>query len=136
MSTDVRRHCRRLRVLALVIASPPLAAAAGEAYLPCDAAQETRTVTLTGRDLTIEEIESVARHGAHVALSADARRQQADRYGLLIEATAEGLPIYWFNRGTADNRETVMFSGDVMSAENRPRVLAWQAERFRHPKSP
>lgn len=41
------------------------------------------------------------------------------------------MPIYWFNRGTADNRETVLFSGDAMSAENKTRIRQWQADRFR-----
>lgn len=90
-----------------------------------------QTITLNGHDLSIEQIISVARHGARVQLSADARQRQADNYGLLLEATAEGVPIYWFNRGTADNRETVLFSGDALSAENKSRIRQWQAERFR-----
>jgi len=90
-----------------------------------------QTITLNGHDLTIEQIISVARHGAQVQLSADGRQREADNYGLLLEATAEGVPVYWFNRGTADNRETVLFSGDAMSAENKTRIRQWQADRFR-----
>jgi len=106
-------------------------ALAGQAYTPADTTMAGETITLDGRHLTIEQIIAVARHGAKVQLSADARQRQAENYGLLLEGAAEGVPIYWFNRGTADSRETVLFSGDAMSAENRPRILAWQAERFR-----
>jgi histidine ammonia-lyase len=90
-----------------------------------------QTITLNGHDLTIAQIISVARHGAQVQLSGDARQRQADNYGLLLEATAEGVPIYWFNRGTADNRETVLFSGDAMAAENQSRIRQWQVDSFR-----
>jgi len=62
-----------------------------------------RTVKLDGHTLTIDEIVMVARHGAKVELSADARRHEADGYGLLLEAAAEGMPVYWFNRGAAIN---------------------------------
>ena len=91
----------------------------------------SQTVVLTGHDLTIEQIVDVARRGAQVELSADARQREADNYGLLLEATAEGIAVYWFNRGTADNRENVLFSGDATSPENRPMVARLQAEAFR-----
>ncbi|HVW71238.1 MAG TPA: aromatic amino acid ammonia-lyase [Steroidobacteraceae bacterium] len=89
------------------------------------------TVTLTGHDLTLEQIVAVARHGAKVQLSAAARQREADNYGLLLEATAEGVSVYWFNRGTGDNRETVLFSGDATSAQNKPKVEQIQREAFR-----
>jgi histidine ammonia-lyase len=90
-----------------------------------------RTVTLNGHDLGIEQIIMVARHGAKVELSADARQHQADSYGLLLEAAAEGIPVYWFNRGAGDQRETVMFDGDPLSPKNRALIEKTQAERFR-----
>ena len=58
-----------------------------------------RTVTLDGHSLSIDQIVMVARYGAKVELSAEARQHQADNYGLLLEASAEGIPVYWFNRG-------------------------------------
>jgi len=51
-------------------------------------------------------------------LSPEARHTQADNYGLLLEAAAEGIPVYWFNRGAGDQRETVMFEGDPLSPTN------------------
>jgi histidine ammonia-lyase len=126
-----RRPGSLLVLVALGAACCASAARAGHAYTPSDTTMAGETITLNGHDLTIEQIVAVARHGAKVQLSADARQRQADNYGLLLEATAEGVAIYWFNRGTADNRETVLFSGDAMSAENQPRIRQWQAERFR-----
>jgi len=119
-------------VLALLGAGFPVPALlAAQTYSPCDSTLSGETITLDGHDLTIEQIVAVARHGAKVQLSADARRRQEDNYGLLLEAAAEGVPIYWFNRDTADNREKVLFSGDALSADNQPRIRQWQAERFR-----
>ncbi|HLQ08811.1 MAG TPA: aromatic amino acid ammonia-lyase [Steroidobacteraceae bacterium] len=126
-----RRPGTLLVLAALGVGCSASAARAGQTYAPSDTTMGGQTITLNGHDLTIGQIISVARHGAQVQLSTDARQRQADNYGLLLEATAEGVPIYWFNRGTADNRETVLFSGDAMSAENRSRIRQWQADRFR-----
>jgi histidine ammonia-lyase len=90
-----------------------------------------QTITLTGHDLTIEQIVDVARHGAKVQLGAEARQREVDNYGLLLEATAEGVSVYWFNRGTGDNRETVLFSGDATSVQNKPAVERIQLDSFR-----
>jgi len=126
-----RRPGTLLVLAALGVGCSASAARAGQPYTPCDTTMGGQTITLNGHDLTIEQVISVARHGAQVQLSADGRQREADNYGLLLEATAEGVPIYWFNRGTADNRETVLFSGDAMSAENKTRIRQWQADRFR-----
>ena len=73
----------------------------------------------------------MARHGAKVELSEQARRRQAQSYGLLLEAAAEGVPVYWFNRGSGDQRETVMFEGDPMAPSNRALIEKTQMARFR-----
>ena len=103
--------------------------AAGD-YQPITPATPTKTITLTGRDLTIDQVVEVARLGAKVELSAEAKQRQADNHGLLLEAAAEGIPVYWFNRGAGDQRETVMFSGDPMSAENRAYLEKTQLREF------
>jgi histidine ammonia-lyase len=100
-------------------------------YVPIVPTMNDRTVLLTGRNLTIDQIAMVARHGAKVELSAEARRQEADNYGLLLEAAAEGIPVYWFNRGAGDQRETVMFEGDPLSPKNRALIEKTQAQTFR-----
>ena len=107
------------------------AAAAGAAYTPIVPTSSDRTVILTGHDLSIEEIVDVARQGARVELSPDARQRQSANYGLLLEAAAEGVPVYWFNRGVGDQRETVMFDGDPMSAKNRALIEKAQMSAFR-----
>lgn len=105
-------------------------AGAAPNYVPITATMSDRTVTLNGRDLTIDQIVMVARHGAKVELSAEARHTQADSYGLLLEAAAEGIPVYWFNRGAGDQRETVMFEGDPLSPKNHALIEKTQAQRF------
>jgi histidine ammonia-lyase len=121
-----------LGAAALCAAAPTWAASSDAAnYTPITPTMSDRTVTLNGHDLTMEQIIMVARHGAKVELSADARQRQADNYGLLLEAAAEGIPVYWFNRGAGDQRETVMFDGDPLSPKNRALIEKTQAERFR-----
>ncbi len=105
-------------------------AGAAPYYVPITPIMSDRTVTLNGHDLTIDQIVMVARHGAKVELSAEARQHQADSYGLLLEAAAEGIPVYWFNRGAGDQRETVMFEGDPLSPKNHALIEKNQAQRF------
>ncbi len=124
-----RLVCRAL-VGAVALCAAFLARAAPN-YMPITPSMSDRTVTLTGRDLTIEQIVMVARYGAKVDLSAQARQHQAENFGLLLEAAAEGIPVYWFNRGAGDQRETVMFEGDPMSPKNHALIEKTQVERFR-----
>src|ERR1700722_4041170 len=106
---------------------PALAASDYQALTP---PMSEKTITLTGRELTIEQLVDVARHGAKVQLSPEARQRQVDNHGLLLEAAAEGVAVYWFNRGAGDQRETIMFSGDPMSAENRAYLEKTQLREF------
>jgi histidine ammonia-lyase len=102
------------------------------AYTAITPSMADRTITLTGHDLTIEQIVAVARHGAKVQLSPEARQREQDNYGLLLEAAAEGVPVYWFNRGAGDQREVVIFEGDATSAVNKPKLEQSQLANFRH----
>ncbi len=104
---------------------------AGANYNPIAPTMSEGTVILNGHDLTIDQIVMVARRGAKVELSAEARQHEADSYGLLLEAAAEGIPVYWFNRGAGDQRETVMFEGDPMAPKNHALIEKTQAGRFR-----
>jgi histidine ammonia-lyase len=63
------------------------------------------TVTLSGHDLTIEEVIAVARHGAQVRYSASAIEQAQAGYDLRAEAGAENVPVYGLNRGSGALRE-------------------------------
>jgi len=117
-----------LMALAAICAWGPAAAQAP--YRPISPTQASRTVTLTGRDLTIEQIVDIARHGAKVELSAEARRRSAVAYGLLLQGAAEGVQIYRLNRGAGSQREVVLFIGDPMSPANKAMIEARQLTAF------
>ena len=121
-------------VVALFGAATSLHALAAHAadYQAITPSKADETVTLTGHDLTIEQIVDVARYGAKIAIAPEAQKRQADNYGLLLEASAEGIAVYWFNRGAGDQRETVIFEGDPMSAKNRPLIEQRQMGTFRY----
>ena len=108
-----------------------MAAFAQPNYHPLSPTMLDKTITLTGRDLTIEQVVDVARYGAKVQLSPEAKQRQADNYGLLLEAAAEGIAVYWFNRGAGDQRETVMFSGDPLTPKNKEYLEKSQLQQFR-----
>jgi histidine ammonia-lyase len=78
-----------------------------------------KTITLTGHDMTIEDVIAVARGGAKIQLSPAAKQQEADNYGLLLEAPAEDVSVYWFTRGAGGGREVVQFKGDPLTPENK-----------------
>src|ERR1700676_1577868 len=118
-------------LLGAAVLCAAVAAAAAPYYVPITPTMNDRTVTLNGHDLTIDQIVMVARYGAKVELSAEARHTQAENFGLLLEAAAEGIPVYWFNRGAGDQRETVMFEGDPLSPKNHAMIEKTQEDRFR-----
>ena len=90
-----------------------------------------QTVVLTGRDLSIDQVVQVARYGARVALSAEARQRSADAHALLLEAAAEGVSVYWFNRGSGSGRERFIFTGDPLSPANKKLLEERQLAIFR-----
>ena len=109
----------RARLAALAAAASLGAAAPALAdYHPIKATMADRTVTLTGHDLTVDQVVAIARHGAKVALSPEALQRNADTWGLMMQGATEGMSIYLFNRGAGDQREIVQFRGDPLSKEN------------------
>jgi len=113
---------------ALTLSAPVSAA---PTYRPIAPTMENRTVVLTGKDLTIDQVVEVARHGAKVALSAQARQRSADAHALLLEAANEGVSVYWFNRGSGSGREKFIFTGDPLSPENQKFLGERQLQIFR-----
>jgi len=107
-----------------------MSALAAPDYQPITPTLSGNMITLTGHDLTIEQVIDVARYGAKVQLSADAKRSQSDAYGLLLEASAEGVAIYGFNRGAGSAREIVLFSGDPLAPENKAFLSQRVARQF------
>jgi histidine ammonia-lyase len=90
-----------------------------------------QTIVLDGHDLSVDQVIQVARFGAKVVLSAEARQRSADAFGLLLEAAAEGVPVYWFNRGVGAGRGNVIFRGDPLSLENKRFLEARQLAVFK-----
>jgi histidine ammonia-lyase len=118
-----------------VLLSLGLAGAAAAAppppYHPITPTMAGQTVVLTGRDLTLEQVVQVARYGAKVALSPEARQRSADAHALLLEAAAEGVSVYWFNRGSGSGRERFIFTGDPLSPKNKKLLEERQLAIFR-----
>src|SRR5262249_13985928 len=98
---------------------------------PIDRAEAGKTVTLTGHNLTIDEVLDVARGGALVELSPEAKQREIDNYGLLLEAPAEGVSVYWFTRGAGAGREVRQFEGDPLSPENKALLEKKMLANFR-----
>jgi len=92
---------------------------------------ENKTITLTGHDLTIDEVIEVARGGAQVQLSPEAKQREIDNYGLLLEAPAEGVSVYWFTRGAGAGREVKQFEGDPLTPENKALLEKKMLANFR-----
>ncbi len=106
-------------LMTLLMAQPILAADGGLGYHPIAPTMADTTVTLTGHDLTVEQVIDVARHGAKVQLSSAAKQREADNYGLLLEAPVEGVSVYWFTRGAGGQREKHIFDGDPLAPDNK-----------------
>jgi len=95
-------------------------------YQPIDPTMSDTTITLTGHDLTIEKLVQVARYGAKVRISDEAKQRTADAYGLLMQGAAEDVPIYRFNRGAGEQREVEQFSGEPFAPKNEAMLLRRQ----------
>jgi histidine ammonia-lyase len=76
------------------------------------------TITLTGHDLSIEKLVQIARHGAKVRISPEAKQRMANAYGLLLQGALEDVPIYGFSRGYGSQKDIPRFLGDPLSPEN------------------
>jgi histidine ammonia-lyase len=100
-----------LLTLACALLVAPAAAIAD--YQPITPDADGKVITLTGHDLTIEQLDEIARHGAHVKYSSDAMQHAAEARDLKAEAGAEDIPVYGLNRGGGALRE-------VKSTERKP----------------
>ena len=118
----------RLRLLGFLVAATVMAFGAvdfaaaappASAYQTITPSMAGQTIVLTGKDMTIDQLVQIARYGAKIALSPAARQRSADNYGLLLEAAAENVPVYWFNRGAGSEREVSIFEGDPLSPKNK-----------------
>ena len=136
MRTHPRGPSRAVRLAAplaalLLAAHNTAGAAAAPPFHPIVPSMAGETVVLTGRDLTVEQVVKVARYGAKVALTPEARQRSADAHALLLEAAAEGVSVYWFNRGSGSGRERFIFTGDPLSPANKKLLEERQLAIFR-----
>jgi histidine ammonia-lyase len=115
---------------ALCCAGSNAAASPAAAYRPIVPSMSDTTVILTGRDLSVDQVVQVARYGAKVDLTPEARQRSADAHALLLEAAAEGVSVYWFNRGSGSGREKFIFSGDPLAPQNKKFLEARQLAIF------
>src|SRR6202030_1979459 len=114
----------------LCAAASPAWASAPPPYNAITPSMEDKTVVLTGRELSIDQVVQVARYGAKVELTPEARQRSADAHALLLEAAAEGVSVYWFNRGSGSGREQFIFTGDPLAPENKKLLEARQLAIF------
>lgn len=129
MSHMRRLSCSLLVIGVLLVGVPAVATAQG--YHPITPTKANQTITLTGKDLTIQDVVDIARHGAKVQVSPAHRRSTAASLQLVLEGARQGIPIYGFNRGGGAERETVIFEGDPLSPENAPVLVQGRWSGFR-----
>lgn len=130
-TSDILKQARFALVAAAALCTPvAVQAQTADGFIPGAQDAAAQTVMLSGHDLTIEQVVQIARHGAKIALTAQARQRSADAYGLLLEAAAEGVTVYWFNRGSGSQRETTIFSGDPTAPDTSARLKARQLANF------
>ncbi len=113
------------------VIAPPAVATRAVAMNPINPSAAGTTITLTGKDLTIDEVVAVARHGAKVEYAPAARQRALDAYNLLLEGTRQNVPIYFFNRGAGSGREIAIFEGDALLPENEQMLRDRQLASFR-----
>jgi len=98
-------------ILAALLAAGAIAtvqAAVAADYHPIIPDAGDKVITLTGHDLTIEDVVAVACHGAQVRYSPEAIQRAADGEALRAEAGAENIPVYGLNRGAGAMREVAV----------------------------
>jgi histidine ammonia-lyase len=70
-------------------------------------------VILTGADLTVADVEAVARHGARVALDVHARERMAEARAVIAALVARGEVVYGVTTGFGDLATTFIPPGDT-----------------------
>ena len=105
-STAPRRVRREsFAAILAVIVTLALAGAANAQFNQITPTKAGETIVLDGHSLTIEQLVDVARSGARIEVAPDALERAAASYGLMLQAQAEGVTVYRFNRGAGQQRE-------------------------------
>ena len=146
MGLKRRVNSRLATVIGVSAAALTFQVAAASAYNPIKPVDARQAVTLNGKNLTVDKVVAIARYGAKVQLTHAARQRSLNAYYLLLEGSREGIPIYFFNRGTGAGRQTVLFKGDPLSTtpvrkgqpgypNNRAYVASAQLASFKNGES-
>ena len=101
-------------VAGILFPGRPVAAAP---YQPIEPTKSDETITLNGKDMSIQDVVDIARHGAQVRVADEVYASMETNLQLVLEGARQGIPIYGFNRGGGAEREIEIFSGDPLSAE-------------------
>ena len=114
-----RLHLCLLVVGLTAVGIPATASAqAQEGFIPINPTKANKTITLTGEDMTIQDLVDIARHGAKVKIAKKHTKYMNRAYNLIIEAARQDVAVYRFNRGAGPSREIVVFEGDPYEPEN------------------
>jgi histidine ammonia-lyase len=102
---SIRQILAALAAAGAILTVRPVGAAD---YHPITPDAGGKIITLTGHDLTVEDVVAVARRGAQVRYSPEAIQRAADGEALRAEAGAENIPVYGLNRGPGALREVAV----------------------------
>jgi histidine ammonia-lyase len=116
-STARRARAGIFAAMLAVVATLAFAGAANAQFNRIAPTKADETIVLDGHSLTIEQLVDIARGGAKVEVAPEALERAAASYGLMLQAQAEGVPVYRFNRGAGQQREIETLTGDPMSPE-------------------
>lgn len=111
-------------ILSLLIAAlAPLLTIAASDLTP--KISEDNAITLTGFDLSIEDIALLSQRKAEIKIDPAAINRMTASHELLLEAAKEGKPVYGLNRGVGLNKDKEIFSGDTLSPEAKAASIAF-----------
>ena len=82
------------------VTDPHFAPDGSPARGPRDPARDR--IVLTGAELSVADVEAVARHGARVVLDADARRRMAEARAVIDTLVSQGAVVYGVTTGFGD----------------------------------
>lgn len=80
---------------------------------------QDKSIVLTGHDLTIENVVTVARENGLVTIDKNALKQVENAHQLLLLAGKKDLPVYGLNRGVGLNKDKTIFKGNVLTPDAR-----------------
>ena len=140
INNNVRRYSTSSITLVVAVlagtvwVAGPVAAAPGmnAPYQPINPTKSDMTITLNGKDMSIQDVVDIARHGAKVRVADEVYESAEKKLHLVLEGHRQGVPIYGFNRGGRAGREVVIFSGDPLSAENARMLVERRRKEQRH----